>query len=135
MHSTTKPDHFPPVRSGAISRTGRRLQDWMNEVPAVSGQLRIDAALVNSTAANIMIFGIAGEIPRTRPMDLRPLGFQRPTYSAARAARLQVWETHEILLMHLSQFLRKHARDFIGLQEVQWMVNRVSRSTPPWLTR
>jgi type III secretion protein V len=32
--------------------------------------------------------------------------------------------------MHLAQFLRKHAREFIGFQEVQWMINRVKAFYP-----
>jgi type III secretion protein V len=32
--------------------------------------------------------------------------------------------------MHVSHFLRKHARDFLGLQEVQWMLNSLKEYYP-----
>ena len=48
----------------------------------------------------------------------------------ARAAGLQVWNTHEILLMHVTHFLRKRASDFLGLHEVHWMVNRLKDLYP-----
>lgn len=102
----------------------------MNEVPAVTGQVRVDAVLVNNTAANIRIFGIAGEDTRN-PADGSPAAWiPKADLQRARAAGLHVWDTHEILLMHLAQFLRKHAREFLGFQEVQWMVNRVKAFYP-----
>jgi type III secretion protein V len=122
---------FPPVQiRGNQPYPAAVYKIWMNEVPAVTGQVRTDAALVNSSAANIMLFGIAGEDTKN-PADGSPAAWIAKTdIERARAARLQVWETHEILLMHLAQFLRRHARDFIGFQEVQWMVNRVKAFYP-----
>jgi len=99
-------------------------------VPASVGQLQSDAALVNGTAASLSIFGIAAN-DTTNPADESPATWIRiADVPRARQAGLQVWETHEILLMHLTRFLRKHAREFIGLQEVQWMVNRVKAFYP-----
>jgi type III secretion protein V len=122
---------FPPIQiSGDHAYASGTYKIWMNEVPAVTGQVRIDAALVNNSAANISIFGIAGEDTRN-PGDGRPAAWiAKGDMQRARSAGLQVWDTHEILLMHLAQFLRKHARDFIGLQEVQWMVNRLKAFYP-----
>jgi type III secretion protein V len=122
---------FPPVQiRGNQPYAGAVYKIWMNEVPAVTGQLRMDAVLVNTTAANIQLFGIAGEDTRN-PADGSPAAWiSKADMERARAARLQVWETHEVLLMHLAQFLRKHAREFIGFQEVQWMVNRVKAFYP-----
>jgi type III secretion protein V len=122
---------FPPVHiKGNQPYPASTYKIWMNEVPAASGQVRTDAALVNNSAANILIFGITGEDTRN-PADGSPAAWiSKSDIERARAARLQVWDTHEILLMHLAQFLRKHARDFIGFQEVQWMVNRLKSFYP-----
>jgi type III secretion protein V len=122
---------FPPVQvRGNQPYPAAVYKIWMNEVPAVTGQVRTGAALVNTTAANVMLFGISGEDTRN-PADGSPAAWiSKADIERARAARLQVWETHEILLMHLTQFLRKHAREFIGFQEVQWMVNRVKAFYP-----
>jgi type III secretion protein V len=122
---------FPPVQiRGNQPHPSALYKIWMNEVPVVTGQVRVDAALVNSTAGNIIIFGIPGEDTKN-PADGSPAAWiSKNDIPRARAASLQVWDTHEILLMHLSQFLRKHAREFIGFQEVQWMVNRVKAFYP-----
>jgi type III secretion protein V len=122
---------FPPVQiRGNQPYPAAMYKIWMNEVPAVTGQVRIDAALVNSTSANIKMFGIAGDDAKN-PADGSPAAWiLKNDVPRARTAGLQVWETHEILLMHLAQFLRKHAREFIGFQEVQWMINRVKAFYP-----
>jgi type III secretion protein V len=122
---------FPPVQvRGDQPHAAGVYKIWMNEAPAATGQLRTDAALVNNSVANISIFGITGEDTKN-PADGSPAAWiSKSDIPRARTAGLQVWETHEILLMHLAQFLRKHARDFIGLQEVQWMVGRVKTFYP-----
>jgi type III secretion protein V len=122
---------FPPVQiRGHQPYPAAMYKIWMNEVPAVTGQVRTDAALVNSTCANIKMFGIAGDDAKN-PADGSPAAWiSKNDIQRARTAGLQVWETHEILLMHLAQFLRRHAREFIGFQEVQWMVNRVKAFYP-----
>jgi type III secretion protein V len=122
---------FPPVQiRGNQPYPAGVYKIWMNEVPTVAGQVRVDAALVNSSAASISIFGITGEDAKN-PADNSPAAWiSKSDIPRARSAGLQVWETQEILLMHLAQFLRKHARDFIGLQEVQWMVNRAKNFYP-----
>ena len=122
---------FPPVQiKGNQPLAAGVYKIWMNEVPTTIGQLQIDAALVNTTAANISIFGIPGKDARNPADESQAAWISKADVQRARMAGLQVWETHEILLMHLTQFLRKHARDFIGLQEVQWMVNRVKAFYP-----
>lgn len=122
---------FPPVQiRGNQPHPAGVYKIWMNEVPVATGQIQVDAALVKGTAANIGIFGIAGKDTKN-PADESPAAWiTKSDVQRARRAGLQVWETHEILLMHLTQFLRRHARDFIGLQEVQWMVNRVKAYYP-----
>jgi type III secretion protein V len=35
-----------------------------------------------------------------------------------------------VLVLHLASFLRKHAVDFVGIQEVQWMLNAMKQYYP-----
>jgi len=36
----------------------------------------------------------------------------------------------DVLVLHLAAFLRKYAKDFIGVQEVQWMLNSIKQYYP-----
>jgi type III secretion protein V len=122
---------FPPLQiNGNQPLDAGYYRIWLNEVPVVTGQLRTDAVLVNDSARNILIYGIKGEDTKN-PATGKPAAWvSRDQVDRARAAGLQLWDTHEILLMHLTHFLRKRAADFLGLHEVQWMVNRLKDLYP-----
>jgi type III secretion protein V len=103
---------------------------WMNEVPVATGQIRTDALLVNNSAREIFIYGLKGE-DVLNPATGKPAAWiSRDQAERARHAGLQAWDTHEILLLHLAQFLRKNAREFLGIQEVQEMVGSLRRYYP-----
>ncbi len=103
---------------------------WLNEVPVLSGQIRLDAVLVNASAKDIHIYGLLGEDTKN-PANGKPAAWiSRDSRERAQDAGLQVWDTHEILIMHLTYFLGKHAKEFLGIQEVQWMVNTVKEYYP-----
>jgi type III secretion protein V len=103
---------------------------WLNEVPAVTGHIRLDAVMVSDSAKQIHIYGIEGEdVPN--PATGKPSAWiSRDTRERAERAGLQVWDTHEILILHLTSFLKKHARDFLGIQEVQSMMNAIKGAYP-----
>lgn len=122
---------FPPVQiKGNQPYSTGVYKIWMNEVPAWTGQIQVDAALVNATVAAISIFGLAGKDTKNPADDSAAAWIATSDIARARTAGLQVWETHEILLLHLTKFLRKYAREFVGLQEVQWMVTRLKAFYP-----
>ena len=122
---------FPPLQvNGNQPLEPGWYRIWLNEVPVVSGQIRTDSVLVNDSARNIQIYGIQGEETKN-PATGRPAAWiPRDQFERARSAGLQVWDTHEILLMHVTHFLRKRGSEFLGLHEVQWMINRLKDLYP-----
>ena len=122
---------FPPLQiSGNQPLDPGSYRIWLNEVPVTSGRLRIDAVLVNDSARNILIYGLQGEDTKDPATGKAAAWIPRNQSERARAAGLQVWDTHEILLMHMTHFLRKRASEFLGLHEVQWMINRLKDLYP-----
>jgi type III secretion protein V len=122
---------FPAIQvNGGNPFTAGAYQIWLNEVPSASGQIRTDMVLVDSPAKNIAVFGLEGEETRN-PASGRPATWVRKDFGErAQAIGLKVWDTHEVLLLHLGHFLRKNARDFLGVQEVQWMTARLKEYYP-----
>jgi type III secretion protein V len=122
---------FPPIQiKGDQPYPAGTYKIWLNEVPALTGHIQPDAALINTTAAKVSIFGITAK-DTSNPVDGSAAAWiARTDVPRARQSGIQVWETHEILLMHLTQFLRKHTREFVGLQEVQWMIGRLRAFYP-----
>ena len=122
---------FPPIQvSGNQPLESGSYKIWLNEVPLVTGQIRADSLLVNDSARNISIYGITGEDVKNPATGKDAAWIPRDMSQRARTAGLQVWDTHEILLLHLAQFMRRHAGDFLGLHEIQWMVNRLKDLYP-----
>jgi len=103
---------------------------WANEVPVVSGQIRLDAALVNDTAENLAIYGFKAEDTSNPATGKAAAWVPRADAERAKAVGLQVWDTHEILLLHVTHYLKRNARDFIGIQEVQGMVGALKQYYP-----
>lgn len=102
----------------------------VKEVPVGKGVLRPDFVFVNDSAENIRVFGIEGE-NETNPADLRP-GCWIPVgqKEIAQAAGLKVWEPSEVIILHLSRIMRKHAHEFIGIHEAQGYLDFVAREMP-----
>lgn len=122
---------FPPLQvNGNQPLDSGSYRIWLNEVPVVSGQLRTDAVLVNDSARSIRIYGLQGENAKNPATGKPAAWIPRDQLERARTAGLQVWDTHEILLMHVTHFLRKRASEFLGLHEVTWMVNRLKDLYP-----
>ena len=122
---------FPPIQvtSGNPLASGS-YRIWLNEVPVISGQVRLEFILANSPASQLKPFGIAGEDTKN-PATGKPCAWiVKADKEKATLAGIQTWDPHEVLIMHLIHFLKKHSRDFVGLQEVQWMVTSLKEYYP-----
>jgi len=103
---------------------------WANEVPVVNGQVRVDAVLVSDSAENLAVYGFRGETT-SNPVNGKPAAWiSRDQADRARGMGYQVWDTPEVLLLHLADYLRKNAKEFIGLQEVQRIVTALKGPYP-----
>jgi len=122
---------FPPIQvtgSAPMEAGGYRI--WLNEVPVVTGQVRMGALLANASAGHLKTFGISGEDTKNPATGKTCAWIGKPDKDKAVLAGLQVWDTHEVLIMHLLHFLKRHTRDFVGLQEVQWMLTSLKEYYP-----
>ena len=103
---------------------------WANEVPIVTGQIRMESVMVNDSVEKIAMYGFKGEAT-TNPATGKPAAWiVRTEAERARAAGYQVWDAQDILLLQLARYLRKNARDFVGIQEVQMMVAAIKQHYP-----
>lgn len=122
---------FPPIHiKGHSPGEPGSYTIWANEVPVVSGQIRLDAVLVNDSAENISIYGLKGEDTSNPATGKSAAWIPRDQGERAKAVGLQVWDTHEILTLHLTHYLKKNAKEFIGIQEVQLMVSALKQYYP-----
>src|SRR5579883_13150 len=122
---------FPPLQiKGNSAGDPGHYMIWANEVPVASGQVRTDAVLVNDSAQAISVYGFTAE-STVNPGTGKPAAWiPRDQAERAKASGLQVWDSHEILLMHFVHYLKKNAKEFLGIQEVQQMVAAVKQYYP-----
>ncbi|MFN7928240.1 MAG: type III secretion system export apparatus subunit SctV [Blastocatellia bacterium] len=102
----------------------------VKEIPVGKGRIRPDHLFINDAAENIRVFGIEGE-EVVNPADLRP-GAWIPVdqREIAEVAGLKIWEPDEILTLHLSRLLKRHAHEFIGIQEAQSYLDFAAQGLP-----
>lgn len=122
---------FPPAQVNTQPNLSPgSYQIWTHEVPLISGQVRPDAVLVAGGASDVMIYGIRGDETQN-PATGKPATWVTPEQRpAAEGAGLETWDAGEVLLMHVVHFLRHHGDEFLGPQEVQWMVDKFREMYP-----
>jgi type III secretion protein V len=103
---------------------------WSNEVPVVNGQIRLDAVLVGDSAETIAVYGFKGETTANPATGKSAAWITRDQAERAKGVGYQVWDTPDVLLLHLADFLRKNAKDFFGVQEVQNLVASLKQVYP-----
>jgi type III secretion protein V len=103
---------------------------WANEVPIVNGQIRLDAVLVGDSAENMAVYGFKGEATSNPATGKPATWLSRDQADRAKQVGYQIWDTQEILLLHLGDYLRKNAREFIGLQDVQKIITALKGPYP-----
>jgi type III secretion protein V len=123
---------FPPIQIAANQprAADQNFVIWLNEVPVARGRVRTDSVLVNSDVEKLLACGITGEETANPATGKPACWIPRGELAAAQAAGFQTWDTHEVLTLHLASFLRSHAHEFIGLQEVQWTLAAIKKHYP-----
>jgi type III secretion protein V len=124
---------FPSLRVDAAFLPfvdGNNYRFWLNEVPITTGRIRTDRILVNISAEKLAAYDIEAEAA-VNPANYKPAAWvNRADVERVAALELKTWDTYEILLLHISGFLRRHARDFISVQEMQWTINQLRKYYP-----
>jgi type III secretion protein V len=102
----------------------------LKEVPVEVGKIIPGHVLVNDSTDNIRVYGLKG-IDIKNPATGKPAAWI-PTEQRdqARTAGLVVWEPNEVIMLHLTGFLKRYASEFLGIQEVQNILTILQRALP-----
>jgi type III secretion protein V len=109
---------------------GTNFRLWLSEIPIAVGRVPVDRVLANATPQQLEAYGIAGE-PTTNPADYKAASWiDRSDVERVSGIGIKTWATQQILLLHVAGFLRRYAKDFIGMLEVQWTLNQFKKYNP-----
>jgi type III secretion protein V len=124
---------FPALRVDLVQlafEEGNNYRFWLNETPITTGRVRSDRVLVNAPAQRLTDHGIEAEAA-LNPADHKPAAWiDRSDVQRASALEMNTWNADDVLLLEISAFLRRHAMDFITMQEAQWMISEVRKFYP-----
>jgi len=100
------------------------------EVPVSQGRLRPNHLLVREKEAHLKALGIAFETDRRFLPNLPTIWVARELQSALSAAGITALDPGQVLTYHLAFVLKKHAADFIGIQETRFLLTQMEARYP-----
>jgi type III secretion protein V len=122
---------FPGVRArGNPGLPPGAYQIQINEVPVVTGQATLGHILVNDTVDRLRLMNVEG-FEAINPATRQPAAWvPEQNKDMLEAAGLTTWDVPGYIILHLAAVLRRHAREFVGVQEVQTMLDQLEKAFP-----
>lgn len=102
----------------------------INEVPVARGKIMQGCILVGEPLEQLQLFNITGK-ETIHPIDGSIVTWVSDKFKdVAVQAGFRMWDVAEYMILHLSHVLRKHAHEFLGLQEIQNLLSELEKSHP-----
>lgn len=122
---------YPGVRArGNPGLPPGAYQIQINEVPVVTGQATLGHILVNDTVDRLRLMNVEG-FEAINPATRQPAAWVPEQHKdMLEAAGLTTWDVPGYIILHLAAVLRRHAREFVGVQEVQTMLDQLEKAFP-----
>jgi type III secretion protein V len=122
---------FPGVRArGNPNLPPGSYQIQINEVPLVTGQVQIGNVLVNDTVERLRLMNIQG-YESINPATRQPAAWVPEQHkNMLEASGLTTWDVPGYIILHLAAVLRRQAREFVGVQETQSMLDQLEKAFP-----
>ncbi|MCE9666648.1 type III secretion system export apparatus subunit SctV [Myxococcus stipitatus] len=122
---------FPGVRArGNSSLPPGAYQIQINEVPVVTGQATLGHVLVNDTVERLRLMNIQG-FEAINPATRQPAAWVPEQHrDTLEAAGLTTWDVPGYIILHVAAVLRRNAREFVGVQETQTMLEQLEKAFP-----
>jgi type III secretion protein V len=103
----------------------------LNEVPVVFGHVMLDHCFVNDTAANVRMLQAGDVIDGWNPMTRMPGCWVSLAYrEKIDQAGLVTVDIPGYLALHLGDVMRRYAHEFLGIQEVQAVLDQMEQIYP-----
>jgi type III secretion protein V len=122
---------YPGVRARANpSLPPGAYQIQINEVPVVNGQVNLGHVLVNDSVDRLRLMNVQG-VEALNPATRQPCAWVEEKHRPMlEGAGLTTWDAPSYLVLHLAGVLRRHAKEFLGVQEVQSALEQLEKAFP-----
>jgi type III secretion protein V len=102
----------------------------LSEVPVSQGRLRPQHLLARETPAHLEALGIAYEADRKFLPNLPTIWVADTLKETLAQAGIGALDSSQVLTYHLAFVLKKHAADFIGIQETRFLLTQMEARFP-----
>ena len=102
----------------------------LSEIPLVVGKVNINKYLVNDTPDRLRLLGIDATPAQNPANGIACAWIPADKHELAEQAGLTTWDAASYMVLHLSAVLRKNAAEFVGIQEVQNMLDQLDQAYP-----
>ncbi|MCB1074507.1 MAG: type III secretion system export apparatus subunit SctV [Simkania sp.] len=117
------------VRTESPSLDANEYSIYLNEVPLVRGKILSGSVLTNETEETLRRYNL----PFTSSKNVvgqASLWVENKYVEVLKKAGIKYWEPLDVMILHLSQFYKQYAAEFIGIQEVRAILEFVEKSFP-----
>lgn len=102
----------------------------LNEIPVVTGFTDQRRVLVNDTPDRLRLLGIEATPAQNPANGVACAWIRSDKRELAEQAGLTAWDAASYMVLHMAAILRKNAADFVGIQEVQNMLDQLEQAFP-----
>jgi type III secretion protein V len=102
----------------------------IKDVPVLREKISADHALAIESPDRLRRLGVAVQPARHPISDREAAMIPIEIIEIVESMGVQVWNPSGVIALHLARVLRRHAKDFIGLQETGELIDRLEKAYP-----
>lgn len=102
---------------------------FLNEVPIVRGRVIENSVLTNESEETLRRYNLPFTTSKN-VIGTAALWIENRYVEVLKKAGIKFWQPLDVMILHLSQFYKQYAADFIGIQEVRAILEFVEKSFP-----
>ncbi len=118
------------VRTNSRACGPREFMVSIDEVPVASASIPEGKVLVNETTSGLEVFKANAEATRHPTTRLQAAWVDATQSEALEQAGYTTWDEAGYIILEMTAALREHAPDFVGMQEVQLMLDQLEGPYP-----
>ncbi|MDN3509129.1 MAG: type III secretion system export apparatus subunit SctV [Candidatus Neptunochlamydia sp.] len=117
------------VRTDSDSLEPNEYSIFLNEVPVVRGRVIENSVLTNETEETLRRYNLPFTTSKNM-IGTAALWVENRYVEVFKKAGIKYWKPLDVMILHLSQFYKQYASEFLGIQEVRAILEFVEKSFP-----
>lgn len=117
------------VRTDSSTLEPNEYSIFLNEVPIVRGRVIENSVLTNESEETLRRYNLPFTTSKN-VIGTAALWVENRYVEVLKKAGIKFWKPLDVMILHLSQFYKQYAADFIGIQEVRAILEFVEKSFP-----